>query len=185
MGDFALNRYGRIVTSSKDKVVLASDWPGQLEYAHRRPPPPSLRGCCRLHSQAQPIGCFCPLARSGRRERRSPATATQNVGNVYVPHVCASEPGPPQASEPGGGHLVARRRRRRTHAVYGQTAGRARRCDGWSGPGDSPGAASTAESGEALRVRSKCSPSQRRRGGQREHAVELNRRGSSGHVRVY
>lgn len=82
------------------------------------------------------------------------ASSVQDVGYVSVPHVCASEPGPPPAQERGFSGFFADSGGPNTDTLHREVVGRSWRCDGRAGTGDPPGAASAAESGEASGVRS-------------------------------
>lgn len=89
--------------------------------------------------------------------RSTPAASDtiQHVGYVCVPHVCTSEPGPPEAQERGDGCLLPGRGGHCTDTLHGPTAGRNGQRDGRTSSGYPPGEtpAAAAEPGEAARLR--------------------------------
>lgn len=96
-----------------------------------------------------PIGCLCPF---DSRHTRSPAASSatiQDVGYVCVPHVCAGEPGAPEAEERDAGCLrLTGVGGYHPDTFHGEAAGRCGQCDEWAGSGYPSGEAPAAEPGE-------------------------------------
>lgn len=147
MGHFAINQHGTSVSQSKVRLTLAPDWAGRCT-----PRPPPLHVASRSDGSGLSLirELLLPVAQTSQSKTcpfhiaftgESCATI-QHVGYACVPHVCASESGPPPAQEWGffhvcGGHCP--------DSLHWQPAGRNERCDGRTGSGYPPAETPAAE----------------------------------------